>query len=127
MLQSEREDERTTRGGNRVYCDFADCLLELLASYQTMPRSSRSLLSTLLSLVVATLAIVLAMVMGHGHGSGIRVRQRYVRGLLRAVLCLVKALLRESEDAGRSSDTDDDDDDEDGADSDDGDVEFESL
>ena len=92
-----------------------------------MPRSSRSLLSTLLSLVVATLAIVLAMVMGHGHGSGIRVRQRYVRGLLRAVLCLVKALLRESEDAGRSSDTDDEDDDEDGADSDDGDVEFESL
>ena len=47
--------------------------------------------------------------------------------MLRAVLCLVKALLRESEDAGRSSDTDDDDDDEDGADSDDGDVEFESL
>ena len=67
-----------------------------------MPRSNRSLVSTVCSLMAATLSLSLAMLMGYGGGAGSRIRQRDIHRVLRSVSTLVQGLLHSSEDAGRS-------------------------
>jgi hypothetical protein len=68
----------------------------------TMPRSNRSIVSTMWSLVATMLSLSLTMMVGRGGGVRISVRQRDIRRVLRSVLTLVQGLLHSSEDGGRS-------------------------